>query len=114
MKNINEIEMAILQAIIDENKRNYPFLEEHLPYLYVKNREYTNVGAYINFAYAKRFAPKNINILLSSDKKLVADNLENELAYIIDITDGRFNFLEITSNGEDMLDKDCIMHLQLV
>jgi hypothetical protein len=86
-------------------------LKEHFPYLYVSSREYTGIGIYTNFAYTKQFIPSDIKILLSSDKKLFADRLENELTYAIDITDGRFNFLEIVSNGEDILDKECIMKL---
>jgi len=49
MKNI---EKEILQAIIKENSSNFSFLDEDFPYLYVKSREYTNSGIYINFGYA--------------------------------------------------------------
>ena len=112
MEKMENIEKTILQAIIKENRSNYSFLEEHYPYLYVKSREYTNSGIYINFGYVKQFQSRDINILLSSKKTLIADNLENELSYIVAITNGKINFLEIVANGDDLVNEDTKLNLK--
>lgn len=113
MEKMNNIEKAILQAIIKENRSSYSFLEEHYSYLYVESRKYTNVGIYINFGYAKQFSSSDINILLSSRETLIADNLKNELAYVLAITNGKINFLEITTNGNDLINEDSKLSLLL-
>jgi len=109
---MNNIEKAILQAIIKENRSNYSFLEEHYPYLYVKSREYTNSGIYINFGYVRQFHSRDINILLSSKEILFAENLENELSYIITVTNGKIIFLEIVANGDDLVNEDTKLNLK--
>ena len=102
---MNKIENVILQEIVRENRGEYPFLEIHLPYLYVKNREFTGVGLYANFGYLKDFEKNQINILLSSSKVLTLKNLKNELNYVLDIVDGKINYLEIVTNGEDTIEE---------
>lgn len=109
MKNI---EKAILKAIINENRSNFSFLEEHYPYLYVKSREYTNMGIYINFGYIRQFHSRDINVLLSSGETLIADNLENELSYILAVTDGKINFIEIVANGDDLINEETRLSLK--
>jgi hypothetical protein len=112
MKELKNIEKAILQAIIQENRSNFSFLERHYPFLYVKSREYTNSGIYINFGYDKQFHTRDINILLSSKEVLIADNLENELSYIVAITNGKIKFLEIVTNGTDLINKETLLNLK--
>lgn len=108
MEKLNKIEIEILQEIIKENRVMYPFLEMHLQYLHVKNRDYTGVGIYTYFLYSKEFEKNNINTLLSSAKDLTVTGLENELSYVLDITNGKANFLEIVTNGEDTLERGLI------
>jgi hypothetical protein len=109
---MKKIETAILKAIINENKNNFSFLAEHYPYLYVKSREYTNIGIYINFGYIRQFQQRDINVLLSSRKTLIADNLENELSYIVAITNGKINFIEIVTNGDDLINDETVLILK--
>ena len=103
---MTDIEKAILQAIIKENRNSYPFLEDHLPYLYVINREYTSFGIYTDFGYSKEFNSTDLNILLSSGEALIADNLENELAYVLFVTNGKIDLLEIATNGNELINED--------
>jgi len=109
---MNNIEKAILKAIIIENRSNYSFLEEHYPYLYVKSREYTNSGIYINFGYFRHFLSRDINTLLSSKETLIADNFENELSYILAVKNGTIDFLEIVANGDDIINEETILILK--
>ena len=104
MKNLNALEITVIQSILDENKSKYPFLNLHIPYLYVKNREYTGVGIYSNFEYTKEMNTEDISDLISSGKTLSIEGLEYELAYILDITNGKINFLEIVTNGNEIWD----------
>ena len=108
MKNLNNIEIAILKAIIEENQDKYPFLKTHFPYIFIKNREYTGLGVYSNFEYSRIFEESNINTTLSSSKELTVANLENELTYVLDITNGKINFLEIVTNGNDSFEGEII------
>jgi hypothetical protein len=106
MEKMNKIEKVILQEIIRENGDKHPFLEMHLPYLHVKNRKYTGVGVYSNFEYLKEFKNNNINTLLSSSKVLTVKNFKHELNYVLDIIDGKINYLEIVTNGDDALEEE--------
>jgi hypothetical protein len=103
-----------LEAIIEENKKEYPFLESHLQYLFVKERELTGVGLYVNFGYVKNEAlESDVNILLSSSKSLTSPNLKHEIAYVLDVEKGKIKYLEIVTNGEDFLNAEDIQNLKL-
>lgn len=104
MKKLNSLETLILETILIENKEKYPSLVFHLPYLYIKNREYTSVGVYSNFGYKHDEPFNDINELLSSERKLMLEKLKYELTYTLDITNGKLNFLEICTNGNEMWD----------
>lgn len=104
MKNLKNIEIAIIQAIIKENQEKYQFLNLHFPYLKVKSRECTGVGIYSNFEYSKEVVQSDVNVLLSSLKELTINNLENELSYVLYITNGKIQFLEIVTNGNEFFD----------
>jgi hypothetical protein len=101
MKNLNSLEVALLQSILEENKEKYPFLLNHFPLLKVKNREYTGVGSYSNFEYTSPIDELLINDLISSKKELLINGVKNELSYVLDITNGKINFLEIVTNGNE-------------
>ncbi len=104
MKKLNKFETAIMDSIISENKSKFSFLEKQYSQLNVKSRENTGVGIYINFQLIKKNKFKDINTLLSSSKTLSIPGFENELTYILDIKDGKINFLEIVTNGKDQFD----------
>jgi hypothetical protein len=61
-----------------------------------------------NFEYSKEFVQSNVNVLLTSLKELTVDNLENELSYVLDITSGKIQFLEIVTNGNDTFQGEII------
>ncbi len=108
MNRLNELEIAILQAIIKDNQDSYPFLKVHFPYLFVKSREFTGVGEYSNFGYSKEVDESDINTQLTSSKRLLVDNLKYEVCYVLAITNGKIDFLEIVTNGNESLDEKII------
>ncbi len=103
-KDLNKLERAIINEIIEFNKQNYPFISKHIPYLSVKFRKTTGVGMYVYFEYSKKginFEINNFeNICLSSDKSLKLDNLKYDINYEINISKGKLDFLELVTNGE--------------
>ena len=71
--------------------------------LKVKNREYTGVGSYTHFQYdSSKILTKDTAI--SSRKRLLIKGLEHELTYELNLTDGKIDFLEIVTNGDDKWD----------
>jgi hypothetical protein len=105
-ENLNNLETALLKTIISENKKDYPFIDEHIAFLYVRNRENTGVGIYTNFGYNKDFKTNNINTIISSNKTLRINGLKDEVTYVLDISEGKINFLEIVTNGDDVFIND--------
>lgn len=105
MEALNDLELSLLNLISIENKEQYPYLSSHIPYLRIQDREYTGVGVYSNFIYINNnVVNNNINkgdALLSSSRRLMIDNLSNELSYVLDITDGKISYLEIVTNGNE-------------
>ena len=101
MEKLNSLESSIIECILIENKERYSFLNFHIPYLYIKNRECTGVGTYSNFEYAKDVSTEEINDLLSSEKRLIIKGIKNELSYTLAITKGKISFLEIITNGNE-------------
>lgn len=105
---MNSLEKAIIAEIIEFNKQKYPFLEKHIPFLKVKSRENTGVGMYINFEYSSE---KNVtieqnkkDISLSSNKLLELNNLQYGLVYELNITNGKFDFLELVTQVDEEWD----------
>nr|WP_315202939.1 hypothetical protein [uncultured Flavobacterium sp.] len=100
MEKLNEFELAVLNSIAKE----YPFLEEHIPYLRVKNREITGIGMYVNFVYSQDVRIKNPdfnNASLSTNENIEMENLEYGLGFEVDIIDGKVNFIELITYGEN-------------
>jgi hypothetical protein len=99
---LNNLEVAILNAIINENINKYPFLLEHFKYLTVLSREFTGVGMYTNFGYNFDFnnnkIDKSMNTFMTSRKSLLIDGFEHEISYELNITNGKIDFLEIVTN----------------
>ncbi len=98
---MNTLEVALLEAILEENKGKYPFLISHFPLLKVNNREYTGVGLYSNFEYTSPIQESSINDLISSEKELTIKGIKHPLSYVLDISNGRINHLEIVTNGNE-------------
>ncbi|MDT3740502.1 MAG: hypothetical protein RO257_13485 [Candidatus Kapabacteria bacterium] len=108
MNSLNNLEIELLKAIIKDNESNYPFLKIHFPHIYIKSREYTGVGIYVYFEYSKYFEFNDVNVLVTSTKCLTIDLLENELSFVLNITNGRIDLLEIVTNGDDILNTEII------
>lgn len=100
MEKINKFESVVLSTLAEK----YPFLNEHIPYLRIKNREITGVGMYVNFDYSQEIKIKDMdfyNVSLSTNENIEIDNLKYGLGFELDITNGMVNFLEfITYGGE--------------
>ena len=47
MAEMNDLESAIMKSLADA----YPAFKSHLPFLQVRERQFTGVGAYVNFEY---------------------------------------------------------------
>lgn len=102
-KQLNTLEEALLEAIIEENSIDYPFLKDHYQLLSVSSRKNTGVGIYTNFEYSKELKEEGVNVIISSNKTLTFEGLENELTYVLDISNGKITFMEIVTNGNDIL-----------
>ncbi|MCC9044162.1 hypothetical protein LNQ81_15935 [Myroides sp. M-43] len=97
---MNEFELAVLNSLA----KDYPFLKEHIPYLRIKNREITGVGMYVNFVYSQEIKISNrdfYNVSLSTNENIEVESLEYGLGFELDITDGKVNFIEFITYGEN-------------
>jgi len=100
MEKMSELELAVLNSIA----REYPFIKEHIPYLTIKNREKTGVGMYVNFAYSRDIKIRDsnyTNVSLSTNENIEMEKLEYGLGFELDITDGKVNFIEFITYGEN-------------
>ena len=101
MKELNLLESALIESIVTDNKEKYPFLNLHIPFLYVSSRDYTGVGSYSNFEYTEDISPEDVSDShLSSQRELTIEGLKYELSYEIAITNGKIHYLEIVINGD--------------
>ncbi len=102
---MNQLEQAILNDLPEFNKKEYPSLKEHLLHLRIKSREDTGVGRYVYFEYSEEGVNLKMNIseniCLSSEKSLELDVLEYSVNYELNITNGKIDFWELVTNGED-------------
>lgn len=100
MSELNVLEKHLLIAILEENEKLYPSLLSRLDLVKVKYREFTGVGSFTFFEdTSSEIFPANA--VSSCRKTLKFNRLENELSYELNLTDGKFDFLEIVTNGFD-------------
>ena len=98
MEKLNAFETAILERFAGK----YEYLRNHIPFLKVKNREYTGVGMYINFTYTNMVESLEINdTCLGTDEMISVESLINGLFFELAITDGRIDFIELVTLDED-------------
>ncbi|TCD00636.1 hypothetical protein EZ449_20540 [Pedobacter frigidisoli] len=113
MNELREFERSLLEVIIKANAAKFAFLQTHLDFIRVKSRETKAISLVLNFEYLKEFNEEEfVNGLLSAEQKLIAPNLKNELTYCLDITNGKLDFLEIVTNGNETWDgnlENCIL-----
>ena len=98
MENLSTFEIEILNRF----SKKYAFLETHLPLLSVNHREYTGVGLYINFIYTQDVERLPLDhASLGTDEILCVEGLKNGLIFELDISEGKINFIEFVSIGEE-------------
>jgi hypothetical protein len=95
---LNNLEKSILTEIA----KVYPELTAHIPALKVKSREITGVGMYVNFEYSgdPNFLPRINHGMLSVNKTVHLDNLKYGLGCVLDILNGKVNFIELFTYDE--------------
>lgn len=102
-KNLNHLEQVILAEIAEFNYKEYPYLKNHISHLRIKSREDTGVGRYVNFEYfndEQLTIDNSENTFLSSERSVEINALKYGINYELNITKGRFDFLELVTNGE--------------
>jgi len=103
MGELNLLEVGLLTLIINENKEKHPYLPTDLKAVKVKERTYRGVGTFTYFEYpAPELLPKDTSI--SSQRNLIIKGLENPLSYELNLTNGKMDFLEIVTNGNEKWD----------
>lgn len=101
MEELNRLEKSILNRL----SKKYPSLIFHIPYLKVQSRELTGVGMYINLLYSNSIDQeldldiKNTSI--STNEIIELDGLKYGLCFELDISDGKLNFIELVTIGEE-------------
>jgi hypothetical protein len=106
MENLSDLELSIVKAIVEEKKDKYPSLVSQVPFLKLKSRRFTGVGMFSHFEYSGPIQNEGINDLISSKKTLKIPGAENEVAYILAITNGKIDFLEVVTNGDDKFNSE--------
>lgn len=104
MENLNELELSIL----NELSFKHPSITCHIPFLRVLNREITGVGMYVNLCYletTKNIPSIDISVCaISTNESIKVPNLKYGLAYEVNITDDRIDFIEFVTYGNEVWD----------
>lgn len=99
---LNKLEIAIIEDIAKE----YPSIKSHIPRLQVESRENTGVGMYVNLNY-NHLDESLIRLkdgTLSTNEIIVIDSLENGLGFVLDVSNGLINFIELFTYGDEFWD----------
>ena len=102
---ITSFEIPILFSVL---RRHFPDLEDlglSLEALHVVSREYTGVGAYVNFSKNKILSG-GINCQLGFDGEITIPKLTSGLGAVLAIDDGSINYLELFTYGDEQWDGD--------
>ena len=103
MFELSDFETNIISKIATE----YPFIHSHLLQLQVTKRDKTGVGLFVHFSYRDESNIEQIpsgHLGLSSNSHLNMDGLENGLFYELSPTNGKIDFLEIVTAGNEQWD----------
>jgi len=105
---LSELEFAILRQIATAPKNKHLAIEDHLPFLSVRSREFTGVGMYVNFEddspseiLSDDLSIKNIP---SSPHIVEMESLRYGLGYALYPENGRLKFLELFTYGDELWD----------
>ncbi|VTS07674.1 Putative integron gene cassette protein OS=uncultured bacterium PE=4 SV=1 [Tuwongella immobilis] len=101
-------EIDVLHAILDPQREKYPLLHAQIPYLIVSKRELTGVGGYTYFRFDPASEPpepeSSIDLVLTANKMAEMDSPPSGLGFALDVTEGKINFLEFVTYGEEQWD----------
>lgn len=98
MDELNEIELTLLSGLIAK----YPSLKSHITSLKVSERKATGIGLYVNFEYENfNETFENLNALFSNLENIQIPGLERGLCYVIDVTDGKIEYIEFLTYDEE-------------
>lgn len=115
MEKMNPLELDLLQAIVDENQEKHPYLQAHVAQLNVAKREFDGVKACVYFEYdTDALAKEDSNCLLSASKELHVEGFKELVTYVLDITDGKIETLEILPKGKDKIQANKALNYQLI
>lgn len=98
MEELNDLEITLLNGLTTK----YPSLKSHIPHLKVEQREITGAGMCVNLVYTNfNGESEDINALFSNGEIIEVENLKNGLCYVIDVTGGKIEFIELVTYGEN-------------
>ena len=104
----SRFELDVLHATLDDQRQKYPALYGQIPFLSVRSRELTGVGAYINFDLPDDprvpIEPGRPDTVLTANKTIEMDDPPSGMSFAIDIAGGRINFLELVTFGDETWD----------
>jgi len=104
-ENTTRLINSILNEIVNFNSKEFPMLYNHIKRLVIRDIKKTGVGFYVDFEYnyCKKDKIKAINesCCLSSTLSLYIEGLNFPVNYELNISNGKIDFLEVVSNGEN-------------
>ena len=97
MNELNTLELTLLKGLVEK----YPALKSHLDVLKVASRKNTATGLIVTFEYENsEIEFGEINALFSNEENIEIKKLKKGLNYVIDITMGRIETLELSTYEE--------------
>lgn len=101
IKELSKLEFSILERLAIE----YPFVKDHIPLLRVASRENTGVGMYINLVYCDTvdefLSIEMPNQSISTNERIEIAGLRFGLCYEVNLKEGKIDFIELVTYGED-------------
>jgi hypothetical protein len=101
---LTPLEQAILEKLATAYKEKFAFLSAHLPHLRVRERKNNGTGVTVNFYYTpdgeQLIDEEAGNGLLSMPEIVVISKLKKGLGFVLDITGGRIEYLELYTDNE--------------
>ena len=101
--NLSAIERELAAQILKQNPKHQNTLGNQLEYLTVVSRKATGVGCYITFAVpAEKIADAKLNTLLGFNGEIRVEGVPSGLCCVMDVTDGRINYFELVTYGDEL------------
>ena len=104
-KNTKKLIKSILNEIVKFNSSKIPNLHSQIKRLGIREIKKTGVGLYVDFKHNSYKKDKikliNKSCCLSSELSLYIEGLNYSVNYELNISNGKIDFLEIVTNGEN-------------